>query len=82
MGKLNNGWRLSDVQSVVVDLGGVVEPNPRGTHPYKIVFPGRRSIPLAESTSPFALVREVSSATGINNKILVASFSRGELVTV
>jgi len=80
IGKLNNGWRLSDIQGVIIDLGGIVEPNPSGTHPYKIVFPGHRSIPLAESTPPFMLVREVSSATGIDNKILIASFSQGQLV--
>jgi len=61
-------------------LGGVVKPNPDGKHPYKIVFPGHRSIPLAESTPPFMLIREVSSATGTDNKILIASFYQGELV--
>ena len=80
VGKLNNGWCLSDIQSVIIDLGGVVKPNPDGKHPYKIVFPGHRSIPLAESTPPFMLIREVSSATGTDNKILIASFYQGELV--
>lgn len=80
VGRLTNGWRLSNIQSVVIDLGGVIEPNPGGTHPYKIVFPGHRSIPLAESTPPFMLVREVSSATGVNPKALIASFSQGELL--
>lgn len=80
VGRLINGWRFSNIQSVVIDLGGVIEQNPGGTHPYKIVFSGYRSIPLAESTPPFMLVREVSSATGINPKILIASFSQGELL--
>ncbi len=80
IGRLNNGWRLSNIQNVVFDLGGVVEPNPGGTHPYKIVFPRHRSIPLAESTPPFMLVREVNLAIGIDTKVLIASFSQGELV--
>lgn len=80
VGRLTNGWSLSNIQSVIISLGGVIEPNPGGTHPYKIIFPGHRPIPLAASTPPFMLVREVSTATGINPKVLIASFSHGELV--
>ncbi|MAG73386.1 hypothetical protein CL620_03660 [archaeon] len=79
VGKLYNGWRLRDIQSVIIDLGGVVEPND-GAHPYKIRFPHHRSIPLATSTPPFMLVREVSAATSVDNKVLIASFSQGELL--
>ena len=82
VGKLNNGWSLSNIQSVIIELGGVVKPNPGGTHPYKIIFPPRHSIPLAESTPPFMLVKEVSSATGKDNKTLIASFSQGKLLAV
>lgn len=81
VGKLNNGWRLSDIQSVVIELGGVIEPNPGRQHPYKIMFKGHRPVPLAESTPPFMIVRELSSVTGVSNKSLIASFSQGGLVT-
>jgi hypothetical protein len=79
-GTLSNGWRLRNIQNVVLALGGIVKPNPGGTHPYKIVFPKQRSIPLATSTPPFLLVKEVSSATGRDNKALIASFAQGALV--
>ncbi len=79
-GTLSNGWRLRNIQNVVLALGGVVKPNPGGTHPYKIVFPHQRSIPLATSTPPFLLIKEVSHATGVDNKVLIASFAQGALV--
>jgi hypothetical protein len=78
VGKLSNGWRLSNIQSVILDLGGYIEPG--GNHRYKIRFSGRRSLPLAESTPPFALVKEVSARTGIEKSVIIASFYRGELV--
>ncbi len=80
IGKLNNGWRLSDIQNVVNELGGEVQTN-KGSHPYKIIFPKCRPIPLAESTPPFRLVREISSITGVENKILIVSFYSGELLS-
>jgi hypothetical protein len=80
VGKLNNGWRLSDIQDVVIELGGVVLPNRGGNHPYKIVFPKHRAIPLAASTPPLMLVKEVASATRIDSKRLVVCFSQGELI--
>lgn len=79
VGKLSNGWRLSDIQGVVIDLGGKIVNN-RGDHPYKIIFPRKRPIPLASSTPPFMLVREVSHETNVDKRIIVASFSKGELV--
>ncbi|MFH1396831.1 MAG: hypothetical protein ABIG93_05510 [archaeon] len=80
IGKLSNGWKLSEIQNVITELGGVVEDNPGGNHPYMIKFPKHRSIPLATSTPPFMLVKEVSAATGVNNKIIIASFIQGELL--
>ena len=80
-GKLNNGWTLNNIQNVIIELGGKVEENPGGAHPYKIIFPRYfRAIPLASSTPPFLLVKEVNHATGVDNKILIASFYQGELV--
>ena len=80
IGKLNNGWRLSDIQNVINNLGGEVQTN-KGSHPYKIIFPKHRPIPLAESTPPFKLVKEISAITGVENKILIVSFYSGELLS-
>lgn len=80
-GKLSNGWTLSNIQNVIIELGGKVEENAGGAHPYKIIFPQHtRVIPLATSTPPFLLVREVNQATMVDNRILIASFYQGELI--
>ncbi len=81
IGKLNNGWRLSNIQKVIIKLGGHIEQNPGVSHPYKIIFPKHRPIPLAESTPPFKLVKEISAITGVENKILIVSFCSGELLS-
>lgn len=54
--------------------------NRGGEHPYKIIFPNQRSIPLGPSTPPDLLVKEVSTATGIPTKTIKASFNSAELV--
>ncbi len=79
-GRLSNGWRLADIQRVVVSLGGRVEETRGGAHPYRIVFEKQRPIPLAESTPWYMLVREVSKATGFEKKNLIMSFHRGALL--
>lgn len=82
MGKLSNGWQLSKIRDVIIDLGGEVikNPNPGGRHPYLIKFSGERKIPLGESTPPYELIKEVSYTTGIKNNVLAESFNRGHLV--
>lgn len=77
VGRLNNGWRLNDIQKVVIALGGRVIPTRGGTHPYRIIFPKTRSIPLAESTPPEELVSEISKITKIKKETLRTYFRRG-----
>jgi len=79
VGRLRNGWNLGDIQNVIIDLGGKVEPN-KGSHPYKIVFPKQRKIPLAESTHSLVLVTQISRITNVDKKTLIASFAQGELL--
>ena len=60
---LSNGWKLSNIQNVVIELGGFIKENPGGQHPYKIVFVGNRPIPLATSTPPELLLNEIYNIT-------------------
>jgi hypothetical protein len=78
-GRLKCGWPLENIRNVVIELGGEVVPNV-GRHPYKIVFPGVRPIPLGKSTPPLALVDEINSITKIGTKRLILSFKKGELL--
>ncbi len=78
-GELRNGWPLRNVRDVVVELGGSIERN-KGRHPFKIVFEKKRAIPLAESTPPRALVRQLSERTGVPPPKIFKSISQGELV--
>ncbi len=81
-GKLGNGWSLNrNIQPVINALGGRVEPTHGGQHPYKIILPGYK-IPLAASTPPQALVKEVSNATRMKPNVIVNSFNKGRLIAL
>lgn len=80
-GRMYNHWELADIQNVVIQLGGWVEKGD-GRHPYKIIFPGKRPIPLGLHSPPDEIVSKVYQATGQNPAMLRASFSKGHLVRV
>jgi len=80
-GRLRDGWRLNDIQAVIIDIGGKVVQTKGGEHPYKIIFPNSRTIPLGPSTPPNLLIKEVSFATGVKAKVIEASFNQAELIS-
>ncbi|HLC64506.1 MAG TPA: hypothetical protein VJI46_00110 [Candidatus Nanoarchaeia archaeon] len=77
-GALRNGWKLSDIQNVIVELGGRVEKT-GGRHPYAIKI-GKAQMPLAESTPWDNLVVLVARETKIPSGLLRKSFSSGRLI--
>lgn len=77
-GKLRNGWKLADIQSVIVKIGGRVEGSTGGRHNYKIVFPNK-TIPLWTNTPYDDLVKQVHEATGVNKQKLRAAFACGKI---
>jgi len=83
VGKLKErGWPFSEIQTVVVELGGVMIDTKKGDHPIKIRFKGKRQIPLAKSTPADALISEVADASGKDRDTIENSFNQGKLVTV
>ncbi|PIN79199.1 hypothetical protein COV16_04915 [Candidatus Woesearchaeota archaeon CG10_big_fil_rev_8_21_14_0_10_34_8] len=76
-GTLSEGLRLSTVQTVVRQLGGWFEPG--GSHAYKIVFPGRRPVPIGPGIAEGGKINTLAKAIGVSQSDLTVWLKKGKV---